>query len=175
MIASAYVRGVQSAKTSACPKHFACNNIEYKRHISDSIISQRALREIYTRGFDVCIKNGNPSVIMTSYNKINGEYAYYNYDLVNIILRKDFGYDGLVITDWWMKDDKSPIFEGLENQAYRIRAGIDVFMPGAPVTEKIPAKVSDELYYAYLNGYITLDEIRCCAKNVIKFCLKWMK
>lgn len=100
MIASSYVLGIQEAGASACPKHFACNNQEYLRYNNDSIVSGRALREIYTKSFQICINEANPDVIMTSYNKINGEFTYYNHGLIKILLREEMGFNGLIITDW---------------------------------------------------------------------------
>ncbi len=128
--AAAFVRGVEKYGKAACSKHFACNNQESKRFINDSRVSERALREIYLKGFEICIKESSPKVLMTSYNKINGIYSYYNYDLATSVLRKEWGYDGLVITDWWMRKCVSPDFPKVEGNAYRIRAGVDILMPG---------------------------------------------
>ena len=172
MIASAYVRGIQKSGSSACPKHFACNSQEYNRHVHDSRVSQRALRQIYLKGFEMCINNSNPDVIMTSYNKINGEYTYYSYDLVNLILKTEWNYKGLVITDWWMRDDKSKLFDNLETQSYRVRAGVDVYMPGSHGNRLIPGKSDKTLLNSLHNNGITLAEIRSCAKRVLELCIK---
>ena len=99
-MAVAFVRGIQSSGGSACPKHFACNNQESSRTINNSIVSQRALREIYLKGFEICVKEAKPLNIMTSYNKINGVWSHYNYDLATTVLRKEWGFDGCVMTDW---------------------------------------------------------------------------
>lgn len=99
-MAASYVRGIQSQGVSACIKHFACNNQETRRMVYDSIVDERALREIYLTGFEIAVKEGNPLSIMTSYNRVNGEYANENHHLLQEILRDDWGYDGLVITDW---------------------------------------------------------------------------
>ena len=128
---AAVVRGIQQSGRSACPKHFACNNQETHRNINDARVSERALREIYLRNFEICVRESAPKVIMTSYNKINGVWSHYNYDLVTTILRKQWGFDGVVITDWWMKRSKSPEFPQLEDNAYRVRAQVDILMPGA--------------------------------------------
>ena len=172
VLASAYVCGVQKANVSACPKHFACNNQEFNRHINNSILDTRALREIYLKPFEICIKNAKPEVLMTSYNKINGIFSYYNYDLVKVILRDEFIYDGLIITDWWMRDDESLLFKDLYTQAYRIRATVDVYMPGCKGLSKEKGEIDGTLKYSYEKGSITLAEIRYCAKNVLKFILK---
>ena len=172
-MAVAYIKGVQSAGASATPKHFACNNQESKRGINDSRVSQRALREIYLKGFEICIKEANPDCLMTSYNKLNGVYNYFNYELVTTILRDDWGYKGCVMTDWWMKNGKSKHFKTLKTQAYRVRAQVDVFMPGAP-NYGIHKGKSDGTLLKSLNGddRITLAELQRSAKNVLKLCIK---
>ena len=174
-IAAAYVRGVQTAGTSACPKHFACNSQEFQRHVNDSRLSQRALREIYLKGFEICIEESNPNVIMTSYNKINGEYAYYNHDLVRIILREEFKFKGLVITDWWMRPGESPLFENVIGHGYRVRATVDVFMPGSRGSREEPGESDGTLLSSLENKGITLSEVRYCAKQVIRFSLEHIK
>ena len=171
-IAAAMVRGIQQNKgRSACPKHFACNNQERMRAKNDSRLSQRALREIYLRGFEICVREGHPRTIMTSYNKINGVWAHYHYELVTNILRGEWGYDGLVITDWWMQPSKDPNFPVLRNDAYRIRAQVDVLMPGGVMNLKANGDGSLEKAFGKLNG-ITLGEIQRCAKNVLEFILE---
>ena len=129
-MAAAVVRGMQSSGVSACPKHFACNNQETNRIHNDSRVSERALREIYLKGFEICVKEAKPQNIMTSYNKINGVWGHYHYELCTRILRGEWGYDGCVMTDWWMRSSKSPEFPKLCDQAYRVRAGVNVLMPG---------------------------------------------
>jgi len=129
-IAAAAVRGIQSMGVSACPKHFACNNQERNRNQNNSQVSQRALREIYLKNFEICIKEGKPYNLMTSYNKLNGVWCHYHYDLVTTILRGEWKYEGNVITDWWMREETSPEFPLLKNNAYRVRAQVDVLMPG---------------------------------------------
>ena len=174
-IASAYVNGVQASGASACPKHFACNNQEYLRYQNDSIVSGRALREIYTKPFGICIKESMPDVIMTSYNKVNGEFAYYNYDLVKVILRDELSHKGLVITDWWIREADSPIFRDLKTQAYRIRSTTDIYMPGSRGDRDNPGVSDGTLKYSLNKKSITLAEIRYCVKNVLAFCLKHFK
>ena len=129
-MAAAAVRGVQSRGKAACPKHFACNNQETKRNTNDSRVSERALRELYLRNFEIVVKEARPRTIMTSYNKVNGIWSHYNYDLVTTVLRKEWGFEGCVITDWWMQKAKSPEFPRLRDNAYRVRAQVDVLMPG---------------------------------------------
>ena len=171
-IAAAMVRGIQKNEgRSACPKHFACNNQERNRFRNDSRLSQRALREIYLRGFEICVREGQPHTIMTSYNQINGVWSHYHYELVTNILRGEWGYDGLVITDWWMQPAKDPDFPVLRNDAYRVRAQVDVLMPGGVANGKDRGDGSLEKAFGKIDG-ITLGEIQRCAKNVLNLILK---
>ncbi len=165
-IAAAAVRGIQSEGFSACLKHFACNNQEYRRNMNDSVVSERALREIYLKGFEICVKEGRPKNIMTSYNKVNSVYSHYNYDLCTTVLRSEWGYKGNVMTDWWMKKGSSPEFKNMKNQAYRVAAQVDVLMPGG---ERGSRRVSDGTLLSSLKKKdgITLGEIQRCAENVL--------
>ena len=129
-MAAAAVRGVQSTGHASCPKHFACNNQETKRNTNDSRVSERALRELYLRSFEICVREAQPLTLMTSYNKVNGVWSHYNYELATTVLRQEWGWQGIVITDWWMRRAHSPEFPALRNNAYRVRAGVDVLMPG---------------------------------------------
>jgi len=104
-MAAAYVRGIQSAGVSACPKHFAVNNQEMRRMAVDSVVDERTLREIYLTGFEIAVKEGKPGCIMTSYNMVNGEYANESRHLLQDILRGEWGYDKAVVTDWGGSND----------------------------------------------------------------------
>ncbi len=169
-IGSAAVQGIQSAGGSACPKHFACNNQEFKRLVNDSRVSERALREIYLKGFEICVKEATPKNIMTSYNKVNGVWSYYNYDLTTSVLRNEWGYKGVVMTDWWTKKGRSPDFKKVFDQAYRVRAQVDVLMPGGDRLGK--KRKPDGTLLKYVdNGGITLGEIQRSAKNVLNFAM----
>ncbi len=105
-MASALVQGIQKEKIVATPKHFACNNKETNRHESDSIVSERALREIYLKGFEICVKESNPRMLMTAYNKLNGVRTSESRELLEGILRNEWGFDGLVTSDWCNTADK---------------------------------------------------------------------
>ena len=104
-MAAAYVRGIQKNGISACPKHFAVNSQELRRMASDSVVDERTLRELYLTGFEIVVKEARPKTIMTSYNLINGTYANENAHLLQDILRKDWGFDGAVVTDWGGSND----------------------------------------------------------------------
>ena len=167
--AAAVVRGIQSAGKAACPKHFACNNQEYRRNTNDSRLSTRALRELYLRGFEICVKTAAPLTLMTSYNKVNGVWAHYNYDLATTVLRDEWGFGGTVITDWWMRRSKSPEFPRLRDNAYRIRAGVDVLMPGN-FSKSSRRFRRDRSLLRRLDapGFLTRAELRRTAVNVIR-------
>jgi beta-glucosidase len=168
--AAAIVKGIQSQGVSACPKHFACNNQEANRIKHDSRLSERALREIYLKGFEICVKEAKPHNIMTSYNKINGVWGHYHYELCTLILRDEWGYEGNVMTDWWMQSCADPHFPKLRNNAYRVRAQVDVLMPGGKRRMFRKRKQDPTLLESYgkVDG-ITLGEIQQCAANVLRF------
>lgn len=171
-IGAAAVRGIQRNKKSACIKHFACNNQEVKRNTNDSRVSERALREIYLKGFEICVREAKPLNIMVSYNKINGVWSHYNYDLTKTIARNEWGFDGIFITDWWMKKCVSPEFPFVRTNAYRIRSGVDVLMPGN-MSRISRGYVSDGTALESLgkDGGITRGELEYVAKNVLAFIL----
>ena len=104
-MAAAYVRGIQKNGIAACPKHFAVNSQELRRMASDSIVDERTLREIYLTGFEMVVKEAQPKTIMSAYNLVNGTYANENAHLLMEILRRDWGFDGAVVTDWGGSND----------------------------------------------------------------------
>ncbi len=174
-MAAAVIRGIQRNGVSACPKHFCCNNQETNRSNNDSVVSERALRELYLRNFEIAVKEGRPLCIMTSYNKVNGVWSHYNYDLVTTILRKNWGYDGLVITDWWMKPAHSPEFPSLKNNAYRVRAGVDVLMPGDMNRLARSYKTDSSLLETLGKRHgLTKGELQTTAKHTLQFILNLM-
>lgn len=172
-MAAAVVKGVQSAGLAACPKHFACNNQETNRTRNDSVLSERALREIYLKGFEICVKQSKPKTIMTSYNKINGVWGHYHYDLVQTILRGEWGFSGMVMTDWWMRYAPSPEFPKLTGNGYRVRSGVDLLMPGARSIVDIRRRPDGTLLATYEKpGGITPGELQQCAKHVLRCVLE---
>ena len=167
--ASAFTKGIQSKGKAACPKHFACNNQEVRRNTCDSRVSERALREIYLKGFEICVKESDPINIMTSYNKLNGVWCHYNYDTVSTVLRGEWGFDGTVITDWWMRKSVSPEFDKISDNAYRIRSRVDVLMPGTiSYSNRGYKKYKDLIRSIDKEGCITLGEMQEAAKNTLK-------
>lgn len=113
-------RGIEDMGVGTSVKHFACNNNEENRYFGDSIVDMRAYREIYLKAFEPIIKEGKPQTVMCAYNKVNGKYASENPELLNGVLRDDWGFEGLVMSDWGAVNDR---VEGL-------KAGLDLEMPG---------------------------------------------
>lgn len=105
-LGASYIQGVQSNGISACVKHFACNDQETRRLASDSIVDERALREIYLTAFEIAVKEGKPGAVMSAYNLINGTYCNENEHLLQDILRKEWGFAGVVVTDWGGDNDR---------------------------------------------------------------------
>ena len=151
-MAAAMVRGIQSQNIVAVPKHFACNNKETNRFWSDSILSERALREIYLKGFEICVKEAHPKMIMTSYNIINGIAASEHTELIQGILRNEWGFDGMITSDW--ENGKSHIKE--------VIAGNDIKMDkGEP----------DKLMAALKDGSLKREELAVCVKRILEMIL----
>ena len=172
-IAAAVVRGVQSTGRASCPKHFACNHQETCRNNTDSRVSVRALREIYLRSFEICVKEARPLTIMTSYNRVNGVWSHYNYDLATTVLRDEWGFRGTVMTDWWMRRAASPEFPALQDNAYRVRAQVDVLMPG-DMGRTAKRYRSDGTLLKTLGrpDGITRGELQRSARNVLNLILR---
>ena len=154
-VASALVEGVQSrGDCGATIKHFACNQRENNRKASDSIVSERALREIYFRGFEIAVKTSNPIAVMSSYNLINGVHAANSHDILTKVLRLEWGYDGLVVSDW------TTTGEGGSSPVECMRAGNDLIMPG---TEKD----REEIMKAVEAGSLDIEDVRYCVSHLI--------
>lgn len=152
-LAAAMVRGIQSQHVSACVKHFCCNNKETNRYASDSRVSERALREIYLKAFQIVVKEAGVWAVMTAYNLLNGVYTSENADLLSGILREEWGFDGLVVTDWvnWAEHYRE------------VLAGNNVRMPhGSP----------KRLQKAMEFGLVTREQLATNARHVLEWLLK---
>lgn len=152
-IGAAMVRGIQSMRIGASVKHFACNNKETNRKASDSRVSERALREIYLKGFEIVVKEADPYTIMSSYNLLNGVHTSENKELLTGILREEWGFDGIVTTDWWT----------LGEHYRETKAGNDIKMGNG-----YPERVLEALK----KGYITREEIELCAGRILQMILR---
>lgn len=146
-------------------KHFAVNSQEKNRVAENEVVSERALREIYLRPFEIAVRSGYAKAVMTSYNRINGKSAAGNYDLTTTILRKEWGYNGVVMTDWWAEiDDKDMRCHNGSNLTEMVKAQNDVYMVVSDA-----ATYKDDMEDSFKTGYLTLGELQRCAKNILNF------
>ena len=153
-MAAAMTNGVQSNGVGVSLKHFAANNQETNRMGNDSRVTPRALREIYLKGFEIAVKESNPWTIMSSYNKINGTYAPENRDLLITILRDEWGYNGMVMTDWF----------GGKDAPAMVHAGNDLLMPGTP-------QQYEAILTAVNEGHLSEADLNRNVKNVLNLIL----
>ena len=171
-ITCAEVRGIQKGGSNATAKHYALNSQETLRRKADAIVSERALREIYLKAFEIGVKESSLNSIMTSYNPIDGHWAGSNYDLVNTILRQEWGYKGIVMTDWWasMNDCVEGGKETVRDTASMIRAGTDVYM----VVENDGAErnaVDDNIPSSLESGKLKSGELQLAVRHILDFIL----
>lgn len=160
-MAAAITKGVQTLPgVGTTVKHFACNNQENNRMGVDAVVSERALREIYLRGFEIAIKESQPMCIMTSYNEINGVHSANNADLCTEIARREWHFQGVIMTDWATTLD----FGGAD-AAGCVAAGNDLIMPGA--TSDL-----ENIEQAYAEGRLSEADIRSCAERVLNIVLR---
>ena len=157
-IAAAYINGVQSQGAGVSAKHFAVNSQETDRTSVDERLSQRAARELYLRGFEIAVRESNPWTIMASYNKINGEFSMGNHDLLTKILRDDWGYKGIVMTDW------IGIREGLPTTR-EVQAGNDLMEPGQP------AQV-EEIIKGVKEGKLDIKDVDRNVRHMLEYIVK---
>ncbi len=151
--AAAATRGIQSKKVAVSMKHFACNNKEANRMGCDSRLSERALREIYLKGFEIAVKESDPWTVMSSYNLINGQHTSESYELLTGILRDEWGFNGMVTTDWGVKND--PVKE--------VKAGNDM---------KMHCGYPEDLKAAYDAGNLTRADLELCVKRILEMFTK---
>lgn len=166
-IAAAELRGLHTAGVTGTIKHFCGNNRETRRHTLDSVISERALREIYLRGFKIAVDEGGADSIMTTYGVVNGVWTGSNYDLNTLILREDWGYTGFTMTDWWANLNRRGQAPDKNDFAAMAMAQNDVYMVTADGAHN-PDNVLDSLK----NGGLTRGELQRNAMNILRFLLK---
>ena len=154
-MAAAYIRGIQKNGVGTSAKHFAANNQETNRLENDARVSNRALRELYLKNFEIAVKEGKPWTVMSSYNKLNGEYTQQKHGLLTTVLRDEWGFDGIVMTDWGVKD----------NTVKATKAGNDLMEWGNQVEiDRIMAAVND--------GIISQEELDRNVRNMLNYIVK---
>lgn len=158
LMGTAFVLGVQSQGVGVSAKHFAVNSQESDRTRVDERLSQRALRELYLKGFEMMVRKSNPWTIMSAYNKVNGVYAQGNKDLLTNILRNDWGYKGIVETDWIGKREDLPVEQ-------EVAAGNDLLMPG------YPAQVKD-IVNAVKSGKLDVNDVDRNVRRMLEYIVK---
>lgn len=158
-MAAAYVRGIQSKNVVSCIKHFAVNSQELRRMAMNAVLDERTLRELYLTGFEIAVKEGNAGAVMTSYNEVNGEYANENPHLLLDILRGEWCFEGLVVTDWGGSNDHV--------QAVKCRSNVEMPNPGLATAR--------ELLKAIEEGRLTEQELDICVGDVLKLIIKLKK
>lgn len=165
-MAASISKGLNKVGVYATIKHFMANSQEWYRHTNDSIISERAAREIYARPFEIAVKEGNVKSIMTAYNSINGYHAASNYDLTKTLLRDEWKYDGFVMTDWWAHITNLDGTTSTSDFASMIKSQNDIYMV------MVNAKTNqDNLEASLENGYLKRAELQFCAKNLCNFAM----
>lgn len=168
-LAAAQLQGMQEYGVTGTIKHFACNSQEFHRNDVEAVVSERALRELYLKCFEIAVKEGGAYSIMTSYNPINGFWSASNYDLLTTVLRGQWGYQGQVMTDWWAKcnDEGQP---GIRtNTAAMVRAQNDLYMVTTSAQEN---SMNDNSAASLASGTLTRGELLRSAQNICSFLLR---
>lgn len=164
--AAADTNGVQKhLGCGTCIKHFALNNQEDNRSHNNAHCSERAIREIYLRGFEIAVRESQPLSLMTSYNLINGVHTANSKDLITFIARDEWNFDGMVMTDWWTTGDINPVLNtkyGYSSAAGCIAAGNDLIMPGSQ------KDVDDILEAVKTENGLTKADLQLCAKRILQ-------
>lgn len=163
-MAAAQIRGMKKYQVTGALKHFAANNQEYNRRKFNSVVSERALREIYLKGFEVAVKEGGAYAVMTTYGGINGLWTAGNYDLLTVILRNEWGFDGLVMTDWWADINEEGKAASNRNLAAMVRSQNDIYMV---VRDSEKNSNRDNLGESLADGTLYRADLQRCAMNIL--------
>ncbi len=151
-VAAAYIRGIQKSGIYSCVKHFAANNQELRRMVVDSVVDERALREIYLTAFEIAIKEGKVKAVMSAYNRVNGMFANENPHILKEILRDEWGFDGVVVTDW----------AGCNDRVEGLKCGNELEMPSCRYG-------ADDVYSALEDGSLDESVVDECLDRLIEF------
>lgn len=168
-MAAAQLRGMAQYQVTGAMKHFAANNQEYNRKKYNTVASERALREIYLKGFEIAVKEGDAFVVMTTYGGINGLWTAGNYDLLTTILRKEWQFEGLVMTDWWADINDEGETPSISNTAAMVRSQNDVYM----VTQDAEKNANgDNLEKSLKKGTLKRADLARCAENILRVLMR---
>ena len=167
-MAAGQLRGLQEAGVQGTIKHFCGNNQEYHRTEVEAVISERALWEIYLKGYEIAIREGGATLIMTTYGALNGMWTAGNRELCTGILREELGFQGMVMTDWWAMANWEGEKPDRNNLAAMVAAQNDLYMCCA---DTVQADRKDNLVESLAAGRITRGELLCCAENILSFIL----
>lgn len=167
IIAMRMCKGLNNGGITGTIKHFAANNKEKNRKEINMIISERALREIYLKPFEIVIKSKTATMLMTAYNRINGVFCSANPDLNTSILRDEWGYEGLVMTDWWPRTCYDESGNALETRELPVKAQNDLFMVNVDAEKTAVEKLADYIE----NGTVSREELARNAKNILNVIL----
>lgn len=166
-MAAAELIGLHSSGVTGTLKHFCANNQETNRHSTDSVVSERALREIYLKGFEIAVRDGKADSVMTTYGSLNGLWTAGSFDLNTTILREDWGFKGITMTDWWAEVNDRGAGQSKSNLAAMVRAQNDLYMVCADSSDN-----DDNIAESLENGTLTRGELQRNAKNILNFIMK---
>lgn len=176
-ICTAQLCGMEASETTGTIKHFCANNQEYRRHSADAIVSQRALREIYLKPFEIAVKEGHARTIMTSYGPLNGRWTSSSFDLCTTVLREQWKYEGIVMSDWWAAGNWEGGKESVTNRAPMVIAQNDLYMCCDDAEQEL---LQDNVKEMYEKGVIERADLQRNAKNILQFIMhslamsRWM-
>ena len=168
IMGAAVLKGLKKNGLSGTVKHFCGNNQEFGRHETDAVVSERALREIYLKGFEIAVESGYCDSVMTTYGQVNGRWTAGNYDLCTRILRDEWGFEGIVMTDWWARVNERNNPPSQNNTAEMVRAQNDLYMVVADAENN---SADDNTLAELASGRLTRGELQRCAANICNFAM----
>lgn len=168
-MAAAQLKGMHKYHVTGTIKHFACNNQEFRRNDAEAVVSERALRELYLKSFEIAVKKGGAYSIMSTYGPVNGFWTASNYDLLTTILRREWGYQGIVMTDWWAKGNEEGAPGSRQEFAAMVRSQNDLYMVTADAASN---SNQDNLKDALTSGKLTLGELQRSAVNLCRMLIR---
>lgn len=174
-LAAAQLRGMHKYGVTGTIKHFACNNQEHGRRTAEAVVSERALREIYLKGFEIAVKEGKARSIMSTYGPLNGSWTASNYDLLTTILRGEWGYTGIVMSDWWAMGNEEGGVPAIQNTSVMVRSQNDLYMV---CVDSLTNTNGDDSEKGLQAGIVTRGEFQRSVENICRFLLEspaWLR